>query len=74
MLLLAGAVLFALLLAFLNWFLFIRHITQEPAQSTARAASFSREKLDEVLGAFEQRRVQYNSARQMLPSIADPGK
>jgi len=74
MLILAGAVLFALVLALLNWFLFIRNIKPEPVQSTARAVSFSREKLDEVLGAFEQREAQYDSARRTLPSIADPWK
>lgn len=74
MLLLLGAGVCALVLAFLNWFLFIRNETPKVTENPAHAASFSREKLDEVLASFEVRRAKYNSALRTLPSVADPGK
>ncbi len=74
MFLLIGAAIFALLLALLNWFLFIRNETPKATDTPVRAASFSREKLDEVLGEFEMRKAKYDSARRTLPVVADPGK
>ncbi|MDP3661299.1 MAG: hypothetical protein Q8R17_00355 [bacterium] len=74
MLLLLGAVVFAFVLAILNWFLFIRNESQKKAGNSAHAVSFSREKLDEVLASFETRKSKYDSALRTLPAIADPGK
>lgn len=74
MLLLLGAGVFAFMLTLLNWFLFIRNETPKATENPARAASFSREKLDEVLAAFETRKAKYDSALQTLPAVADPGK
>ena len=73
-LLLGGAVCLALALAFLNWFLFIREHASRAAETPAHAASFSRERLDEVLAVFEARRTQFESALRTLPSVADPGR
>lgn len=74
MLLLLGAGVFACLLAFSNWFLFIRNEEPKAAETGAHATSFSREKLDDVLASFETRKAQYESARRTLSAVADPGK
>ncbi len=73
-LLLGGAVCLALALALLNWFLFIRRATVAASVEAAPITSFSRERLDEVLAAFEARRTQFESALRTLPSVADPAK
>ncbi len=73
-LLLGGAMLLALLLAFCNWFLFIRRHYIPVAEIPAPDVSFSREGLDEVLEAFARRAAEYEAARRSLPSVADPGK
>ncbi|TSC84496.1 MAG: hypothetical protein G01um101417_161 [Parcubacteria group bacterium Gr01-1014_17] len=74
MLLLLGTCVFALALALLNWFLFIRNEAPSTVENPPRAASFSREKLDEVLASFETRKAKYDSALRTLPLVADPGK
>lgn len=74
MILFIGAAFGALLLAFLNWFLFVRHTPLPLEQAVPHPASFSREKLDEILSTFEQRKAQYESVRRALPVVADPAK
>lgn len=72
--LLTGAGVFALLLAALNWALFIRRPALPEAPRSSSAVSFSRAELDEALADFERRALQYESAPARLPPVADPGK
>lgn len=74
MFLLLWASIFAFMLALLNWFLFIRNESPKTTENPTRTASFSREKLDEVLASFETRKAKYDSALRTLPSVADPAK
>lgn len=74
LLLLAGAVLLAVLLAALNWTLFVRTSAPSELSPAESTPSFSREKLDSVLADFERRRLEYENPRTPALPIADPGK
>jgi len=67
-------IVFALLMSFLNWFLFIKEPTLPSVSAPQRSVTFSRAALDEVLFEFENKRAKYNSSRVSLPVIADPSK
>jgi hypothetical protein len=73
-LLLSGAAVFAVLLSFLNWFLFVKEPAQPAISDAQNTITFSRSALDEVLSSFEKKGIEYNALRSSLPSIADPGK
>lgn len=72
--LLAAASLGAILLALLNWFLFVRPLSPLGAGEASNTVSFSRADLDTVLATFEMRQAQYDSVRRTLHAVADPGK
>lgn len=72
--LLAGAALLAVLLAALNWALFVRAPAPSDAPPAESTPSFSREKMDSVLADFERRTLEYENPRAPSLPIADPGK
>lgn len=74
LILLAGAGGLALVLAALNWLLFVRAPAPQEAPMETGTTSFSREKLDAVLADFERRRLEYEHAPTTFSQIADPGK